>query len=112
MKKIIFFMLLLAAFSAYSNENVTKDSDTIIKKETTATNLQQLDVKELDTEELLLKNQNLESSSIEISGENFKEGEDKIIVKQSSSISLEEELAQGVEKKSFFGRIADFFRGK
>lgn len=109
-------MLILLSFAVYSDEKTVNNeidaTSATISRETTATNQQQLDIKEIDTEELLLQNQNLESSSVEISGENFKEGEDRIIVRQSNTVSLEEELAQGVEKKSFFRRIADFFTGK
>ncbi|MDO4690337.1 MAG: hypothetical protein Q4A58_03470 [Fusobacterium sp.] len=80
-------------------------ADPTISKEVIGTNKQQLDVKEIDTEELLLKNQNLESSSVEISGENFKEKEDKVKVQQTNKAALEEELSQGVENKSYLKYI-------
>lgn len=118
MKKIpILFILFTLGLYAGASEAETKtneNTDTVITKEITATNKQQLDVKEIDTEELLLKNQNLESSSVEITGEGFKEGEDKVKVKteQTTQVVLEQELSQGVEKKSFFRKIIDFFTGE
>lgn len=118
MKKQISILLVLVSLGLYANEaetqTQTQNSDTVITKEVTATNKQQLDVKEIDTEELLLKNQNLESSSVEITGEGFKEGEDKVKVKteQTTQVVLEQELSQGVVKKSFFRKIIDFFTGE
>lgn len=116
MKKVILILLILGASILYANEPEVKteeNKETVITKEVTATNKQQLDVKEIDTEELLLKNQNLESSSVEITGEGFKEGEDKVRVKteQTTQVVLEQELSQGIEKKSFFRKIIDFFTG-
>lgn len=104
-KSILAFVIMSLAL--YGAEEI----DTTISKEVTATNQQQLDIKEIDTEELLLKNQNLESSSVEISGENFKEGEDKVVVQQATEVVLEQELSQGVEEKSFFRKVIDFFKG-
>ena len=97
MKKTISILFMLMSLVIYA--------DATISKEVIGTNKQQLDVKELDTEELLLKNQNLESSSVEISGENFKEKEDKVKVQQTNKAELEEELSQGVENKSYLKYI-------
>lgn len=97
MKKTISILFIIMSLAIYA--------DTTISKEVIGTNKQQLDVKELDTEELLLKNQNLESSSVEISGENFKEKEDKIKIQQTNKAELEEELSQGVENKSYLKYI-------
>ncbi len=48
-------------------------------------NKQQLDVRELTTEELILRNQNLEITSIDISGKNFKEKDDKIKINKNDN---------------------------
>lgn len=97
MKKIISILFIIMSLIVYA--------DATISKEVTGTNKQQLDTKEIDTEELLLKNQNLESSSVEISGENFKEKEDKVKIQQTNKAELEEELSQGVENKSYLKYI-------
>lgn len=97
MKRKISILFIIISLGLYAN--------TTINREVTGTNQQQLDIKELDTEELLLKNQNLESSSVEISGENFKEKEDKVKVQQENKVALEEELSQGVENKSYLKYI-------
>ncbi|WP_022819955.1 hypothetical protein [Fusobacterium russii] len=97
MKKTISMLFIIMSLAIYA--------DATISKEVTGTNKQQLDVKEIDTEELLLKNQNLESSSVEISGENFKEKEDKVKLQQTNKAELEEELSQGVENKSYLKYI-------
>mgnify|MGYP003106779867 CR=1 FL=1 len=83
-----------AATESSAEENV---ATTELTKQVTSENNQQLDVKEIDTEDLILQNQNLESSSVNITGENLKE----------NSATLEEELSKGVEKKGFFRRVLD-----
>lgn len=97
MKKTISILFIIMSLAIYA--------DATISKEVTGSNKQQLDIKEIDTEELLLKNQNLESSSVEISGENFKEKEDKVKIQQTNKAELEEELSQGVENKSYLKYI-------
>ena len=87
-----------------AEENV---ATTELTKQVTSENNQQLDVKEIDTEDLILQNQNLESSSVNITGENLKENGDKVKVNQENSATLEEELSRGVEKKGFFRRVLD-----
>ena len=95
------------------NDNAQKATDngeviiTEVTKKVVGENNQQLDVKEIDTEELILQNQNLESSSINITGENLKENGDKVKVNRENTATIEEELSQGVEKKGFFRRILD-----
>lgn len=98
MKKIIMSIFIATSLLTYSEEN-------IIKQEVVGTNKQQLDIRELTTDELLLKNQNLESSSVEINGENFKNKDEKIKINQSDKITLEEELSQGIENKSYLKYI-------
>ncbi len=97
MKKIILTMLVFVNLIAYS-ETATKN---IINQEVSGINKQQLDVREITTEELILKNQNLESTSIDISGKNFKEKDDKVRINKNNNTNLEEELSRGL-KRSFF----------
>jgi len=92
-----------------STESSTEENvaTTELTKQVTSENNQQLDVKEIDTEDLILQNQNLESSSVNITGENLKENGDKVKVNQENSATLEEELSRGVEKKGFFRKVLD-----
>jgi len=114
-KKLLAIFLLLGVLT-YAEDNdttVIKAADngevitTEVTKKVVGENNQQLDVKEIDTEELILQNQNLESSSINITGENLKENGDKVKVNRENTATIEEELSQGVEKKGFFRRIID-----
>ena len=120
-KKLLAIFLLLGVLT-YAEDNVTtviindnaqKATDngevitTEVTKKVVGENNQQLDVKEIDTEELILQNQNLESSSINITGENLKENGDKVKVNRENTATIEEELSQVVEKKGFFRRIID-----
>lgn len=120
-KKLLAIFLLLGVLT-YAEDNNTSviinndtqkatDNEEVITTEVTrqvvGENNQQLDVKEIDTEELILQNQNLESSSINITGENLKENGDKVKVNRENTATIEEELSQGVEKKGFFRRILD-----
>lgn len=107
----LFLVLGLMAYAedATTTENPVEENTTTteITKQVTSENNQQLDVKEIDTEDLILQNQNLESSSVNITGENLKENGDKIKVNQENTATLEEELSRGVEKKGFFRRVLD-----
>ena len=120
-KKLLVIFLLLGVLT-YAEDNNTSviindsaqkatDNGEVITTEVTrkviGENNQQLDVKEIDTEELILQNQNLESSSINITGENLKENGDKVKVNRENTATIEEELSQGVEKKGFFRRMLD-----
>lgn len=120
-KKLLVIFLLLGVLTyaedndttVIINDNAQKATDngevitTEVTKKVVGENNQQLDVKEIDTEELILQNQNLESSSINITGENLKENGDKVKVNRENTATIEEELSQGVEKKGFFRRILD-----
>ena len=120
-KKLLAIFLLLGVLTyaedndttVIINDNAQKATDngevitTEVTKKVVGENKQQLDVKEIDTEELILQNQNLESSSINITGENLKENGDKVKVNRENTATIEEELSQGVEKKGFFRRIID-----
>ena len=121
MTKKLLALFLVLGLMAYAEDTETVASDTAttessaeenvatteLTKQVTSENNQQLDVKEIDTEDLILQNQNLESSSVNITGENLKENGDKVKVNQENSATLEEELSRGVEKKGFFRRVLD-----
>ena len=121
MSKKLLALFLVLGLMAYAEDTNTVASDTTatessaeenvatteVTKQVTSENNQQLDVKEIDTEDLILKNKNLESSSVNITGENLKENGDKVKVNQENSATLEEELSRGVEKKGFFRRVLD-----
>ena len=121
MSKKLLALFLVLGLMAYAEDTETVASDTTttessaeenvatteLTKQVTSENNQQLDVKEIDTEDLILQNQNLESSSVNITGENLKENGDKVKVNQENSATLEEELSKGVEKKGFFRRVLD-----
>jgi len=121
MSKKLLALFLVLGLMAYAEDTETVVNDTAttessaeenvatteLTKQVTSENNQQLDVKEIDTEDLILQNQNLESSSVNITGENLKENGDKVKVNQENSATLEEELSRGVEKKGFFRRVLD-----
>lgn len=121
MSKKLLALFLVLGLMAYAEDTEIVASDTTttessaeenvatteLTKQVTSENNQQLDVKEIDTEDLILQNQNLESSSVNITGENLKENGDKVKVNQENSATLEEELSRGVEKKGFFRRVLD-----
>ena len=121
MSKKLLALFLVLGLMAYAEDTETVASDaattessaeenvvtTELTKQVTSENNQQLDVKEIDTEDLILQNQNLESSSVNITGENLKENGDKVKVNQENSATLEEELSRGVEKKGFFRKVLD-----
>ena len=116
---VIFLLLGVLTYAEDNNTSViindsaqkATDNDEVITTEVTrkviGENNQQLDVREIDTEELILQNQNLESSSVNITGENLKENGDKVKVNRENTATIEEELSQGVEKKGFFRRMLD-----
>ena len=100
MKKLIASLFLLSAMVVCAEESVTA-----IDKQVTGVNKEQLERKEIETKEMLLKNQNINTGSVELSSENLKEQQQKIKVVQSEKSALEDELSQGVEEKSFLKYI-------
>lgn len=94
MKKLVVSLFLLSALVVSA-----EDSMTAIDKEVTGVNKEQLEMKEIETKEMLLKGQKIDSGSVELSGENLKNQQQKIKVVQNEKSALEDELSQGVEKK-------------
>ena len=99
MKKLMASLFLLSTMVVCAEESVTA-----IDKEVTGVNKEQLERKEIETKEMLLKNQNINTGSVELSSENLKE-QQKIKVVQNEKSALEDELSQGVEEKSFLKYI-------
>lgn len=100
MKKFMTALFLLSTLVVCAEDSVTA-----IDKEVTGVNKEQLERKEIETKEMLLKNQKIDSGSVELSSENMKEQQQKIKVVQNEKAALEDELSQGVEKKSFLKYI-------
>lgn len=100
MKKLVASLFLLSTMVVCAEESVTA-----IDKQVTGVNKEQLERKEIETKEMLLKNQNINTGSVELSSENLKEQQQKIKVVQSEKSALEDELSQGVEEKSFLKYI-------
>lgn len=100
MKKLVISLFLLGAIVVSAEDNMTA-----IDKEVTGVNKEQLEMKEIETKEMLLKGQKIDSGSVELSGENLKNQQQKIKVVQNEKSALEDELSQGVEKKSFLKYI-------
>lgn len=100
MKKLMAALFLLSTLAVCA-----EDSITAIDKEVTGVNKEQLERKEIETKEMLLKNQKIDTGSVELSSENMKEQQQKIKVVQNEKAALEDELSQGVEKKSFLKYI-------
>ena len=98
MKKLIASLFLLSTMVVCAEESVTA-----IDKQVTGVNKEQLERKEIETKEMLLKNQNINTGSVELSSENLKEQQQKVV--QSEKSALEDELSQGVEEKSFLKYI-------
>ena len=121
MSKKLLALFLVLGLMAYAEDTDTVVNDTAttessaeenvatteLTKQVTSENNQQLDVKEIETVDLILEIHNLEWSSVNITGENLKENWDKVKVNQVNSATLEEELSRGVEKKGFFRRVLD-----
>lgn len=100
MKKLVTGLFLLSTLVICA-----EDSMTALDKEVTGVNKEQLEKKDLETRDMLLKDENFGSGSVEISSENMKEQQQKIKVVQNEKSALEDELSQGVEKKSFLKYI-------
>lgn len=112
---ICFLALSMQVFAEAEIREIPVEGESaakVLDKEITAQNKQTLEVKEVDTQDLLLKNQNLESSSVQITGEALKEQQQQVKVTQNDSLKIEEELADGVKPKSFWKKVKDFFTGE
>lgn len=83
-------LMIIACFNVYAEETVTW-----IKKYR-ENNKQQFDIKDSSAEELILENQNLEITNINITGEGLKNSNEQIIIMQQNNASLKEELSKGL----------------
>lgn len=89
MKKIMLMLMIIACFNIYAEE-------TVVDQEVQGNNKQQFDIKDSSVEELILENQNLEITNINITGEGLKNSNEQIIIMQQNNASLKEELSKGL----------------
>ncbi len=101
MKKIMAALFLVSTMVAFG----AQDDVTTIGKEVQGVNKEQLEMKEIETNDVLLKNQNIQSGAIKVTNDNFQNQNQKIKVVQGQKNALEKELSQGVEEKSFIKYI-------
>lgn len=101
MKKIVTVLFLFPSLIAIGADTTT----TAIDKEVQGVNKEQLEFKEIETNDVLLKNQNLNSGAIKVTNDDFQNQNQKIKVVQGEKSALENELSEGVEKKSFLKYI-------
>ncbi|STO31238.1 Uncharacterised protein [Fusobacterium necrogenes] len=100
MKKLFTMLFLLSAICVLgAGEDVTA-----LDKEIQGINKEQLEIREIPTEEVILKEQNINSGAIEVTNDNYQNQTQKIKVVQEKS-ALEDELSQGVEEKSIWKYI-------
>lgn len=118
-QKMMVGLFLICSFGVLAEGEIrelttemTTTTSNVLDKGITAQNEQTLEVKEIDTQELLLQNQDLESSSIKITGKALQEQQQQVKVVQNDSLKIEKELAAGVKPKSFWQKIKDFFTGE
>ncbi|MGL5123068.1 MAG: hypothetical protein ACRC6K_02735 [Fusobacteriaceae bacterium] len=99
MKKLVTMGILISSIISFSNA-----PSPTINQEVTGRNLQQLEYKKIVNTNDLLKNQNIESTNMEIVGDLLKRQKQRIKIIQSDSIQLEEEIVKG-KSKGFFGSL-------
>lgn len=100
MKKLFVTLFLLSTIAAMGAQDVS-----VIDKQVQGVNKEQLEIKEVEPNDVLLKNQTVESGAIKVTNDNFQNQNQKIKVVQGQKSALENELSQGVEKKSFLKYI-------
>lgn len=100
MKKLFATLFLLSTIAAMGAQDVS-----VIDKQVQGVNKEQLEIKEVEPNDVLLKNQTIESGAIKVTNDNFQNQNQKIKVVQGQKSALENELSQGVEKKSFLKYI-------
>ncbi len=99
MKKLIILGMLISSMLSFSDT-----PSPVINQEVTGKNLQQLEYKKIINTNDLLKNQNIESTNMEIVGDLLKRQKQRIKIIQSDSIQIEEEVVKG-KSKGFFGSL-------
>lgn len=100
MKKLLGVLFLLGSMTVMGADDITA-----IDKEVTGVNKEQLEIREIPTEEVLLENQKIDSGAIKVTNDSFQNQNQKIKVVQGEKSALEDELSQGVEQKSFLKYI-------
>lgn len=97
MKKLSAMLFLLSTMYVMGAD----EGITAIDKEVQGVNKEQLEIREIPTEDVILKGQKVESGAIEVTNDNYQNQTQKIKVVQEKS-ALEDELSQGVEEKSIW----------
>ena len=101
MKKLLAVTFLLSTMAVMgADEGVA-----VFDKEVQGVNEEQLEIREIPTEEVILKSQKVESGAIKVTNDNYQNQNQKIKVVQGEKSALEDELSQGVEEKSFWKYI-------
>lgn len=101
MKKLFATLFLLSTMCVLgANEDVTA-----IDKEVQGVNKEQLEIREIPTEEVILENQKVNSGATPLTNDSYQNQNQKIKVVQGEKSALEDELSQGVEKKSYLKYI-------
>lgn len=101
MKKTFATLFLLSTICVMG----ATDDITAIDKEVQGVNKEQLEIREIPTEEVVLENQKIDSGAIKVTNDNYQNQNQKIKVVQGEKSALEDELSQGVEKKSYLKYI-------
>lgn len=106
LKKLIIISIFAFSMGASANAPASsgKSVSPVIDQEVTGINLQQLEYKAITNSNGLLKNQNIESTNMEIIGDSLKKQRQRIKVVQSDSVQLQDEITEG-KKKGFFGSL-------
>lgn len=100
MKKLLTALFLVSAISIMGAEDITA-----LDKEVQGVNKEQLEIREIPTEEVILENQKIDSGAIKVTNDNYQNQNQKIKVVQGEKSALEDELSQGVEEKSYWKYI-------
>lgn len=101
MKKLFATLFLLSTMCVMgADEGVTA-----LDKEVQGVNKEQLEIREIPTEEVILESQKVESGAIKVTNDNYQNQNQKIKVVQGEKSALENELSQGVEEKSYWQYI-------
>lgn len=111
MKKlsVLFVLLSLTTLANVGEENFTEvnqieDGVATFDKTVEGVNREKLEYRELNTG-VELESQKIDTSDIKLQSETFKNDPQKIKVVEGDKKILEEELSQGVEKKSYLKYI-------
>lgn len=101
MKKLLTMLFLVSSITMMGADEEAMALD----KEVQGVNKEQLEIREIPTEEVILENQKIDSGAIKVTNDNYQNQNQKIKVVQGEKSALENELSQGVEEKSYWKYI-------